>query len=196
MRDDSDEKAKGRFALIVDVDGVLTDDTVMVNEHGQTIAKSYCVEDFQVLKRLAEHIPIYIITGEQPEITAQRLNALCLLHTKTIGKRTVGIQYINTTQKLAHVREIARWVDVVHFIGNSVFTDVQIAQLENAYCYTPAHSSIKRTWESGDTLLTTSTYGFECLDTPGGEGVLTDWLVNHFRLQEEETWNDIMSPLA
>lgn len=186
MRDTSYEETASRFALILDVDGVLTDDTVLVDKQGHTIGKSYCVEDFQVLKHLSAYISIYILTGEVPEITKDRLTAIELIHEPHIHYYHVRG---NKRDKVKQIMEVGGY-ETVHFIGNSIFNDLPVSTLPNVTFFTPNRSMIAQC------LNLFFTYDYMVLATAGGHGAVCDWFCNHFIEQEEEIWNETMSHLG
>jgi 3-deoxy-D-manno-octulosonate 8-phosphate phosphatase (KDO 8-P phosphatase) len=92
------DQLKDVKAFVFDVDGVLTDNKVLVNEDGDLL-RSFHIRDGQGIKyALAAGYPIGIITGGRSKGVMRRLNALGIEHVYagTTDKLPAFVEFLHT----------------------------------------------------------------------------------------------------
>lgn len=190
MREASHDKTTSGFALGLDVDGVLTDDRVYVDKDGDTKYKTYCTEDFQIIKRLIDSgIKVLIITQEQPQITLARFS-----------KIIDDIVYINPRSKHVFLRNYipSNGITNLHYIGDSIFTDLPLAEIPEVNLFTPKASSIhklKISTTCKNELIYNRLRRTIVLRESAGRGVVVDWFINNFIKIEADIWKKMISGL-
>lgn len=148
-------------ALIFDFDGVLTDNSVYVDEHGNESVRCSRADGlaFDVLHKLKK--PVYIISTEKNLVVEARARKLRVLVLQGVSDKRQALQHI--------VNEQGYRFEHLVYIGNDLNDYGAMSLCGLAVCPSDSHHKIKKRSNV-------------VLNSPGGQGVARELLEDIFGL--------------
>lgn len=154
---------KSATAILLDVDGVLTDGSVLVNNNGDQLRTMNIRDGYAMQLAVKKDLKVAVITGGKSESVVQRLNGLGILHVVT------GVE--NKPAALAQlIQTLNLDLPTTIYIGDDI-PDLEVMKLCGIPCCP---------YDAAPEIISIAKY---ISPVPGGKGCVRDILEKVLKLQ-------------